>query len=1439
MRKMLIAVLFALVTASACNQPNGGIVGNGLKPVPTSVEVRVVNAATGRPFGLDEVRPVTVTVIPDEGIPVTDLNGTAQTVFQTTTGSALFTFGNGTAPSADAPVALTITAEGPNLISSGTTAHIDSTGNHVVVIRMVTFENPPEGVMIAQLDAGDADVDGTLSDGLGLNTPPDEGAGASLVIPPGAVLTDRDGIPLAGHLTAYLAYFNNTRPGSLRAFPGGLGVEIAKDELGAPQLDAAFISGGFLAVEIQDETGRRVKEFSEPVTLSIQVPGSTKNPETGDPVKNGDTIPVWSYDVVTGVWTFEAGGVIAGPDSHGNYEVDFQATHFSYWNLDWKLDVCGPLGPPAVPLAINLARSARTAGLPLSASVTLPVQSGGYIWKSPYLLTDNQILMYRVPRGVPIHFLFKYGDVTAGEYSTTLDDSCSPLTIPIDVPPKEFENVPISVQGKCVEDGTAFKLPEFSYELWPATGDDPLRGSLVNGTGTIPKVTPGTYDIVYRPLCSGGEDDGEEGDDDDGGLGPLTLRGTMISSSNPIQADYLFECKKGRPANVQIKSFKAAPAVVAPGGQTVLTWESAYASSCSIDGTEVAVSGNRTDIIFAAHSYVLSCKGQQGVNVSAVAKVEVYPPTLINTFTTDKSVILSGQKATLAWTTTNSTACSISGIGTVDRNGSKQVSPDKSRTFILSCQGKAGPVSSSVYIQVGHLPVANPDALTLDEDTSGVINVLSNDTDADHNPLSINSFTQPAHGAVVTDSGGLRYTPSANYNGPDSFTYDVTDNVAGAVTGTVSVTVSPVNDPPVAVSVGTVSAVLNHPSAPIVLSGADTIDQQTVFTVNVTSGPAHGLLDFLSGSSPLSVIYMPVTDYLGPDSFSFTVTDAGNLTSAPVTVNLSVVAPALAQFVVQPGSQELAGATFNFFVIEVIDGDGNRVTTDQTSVITIGVDSGPGALKGTLSQTVRDGVAVFEDVTATAAGTIRISASVGGMFADVSNQVVVSPEFVGEATITRLKHSTGGPCAEVNFNNIVLLSQTGRYVLFHSNCVNLPGVLPDAGVYRLDRVTGEIVAIGASLSASAATFYGGSMSISADGRLATYYTDSSALFPETGAQDQDIFVHDLDTGLFLPVSVTPAGTEAICSDSYCNRGGVMTPSGRYVTFTSASDALIAGDTNSRFDIFIRDRWTGTTRRVSTGQAGEQLNLGASTSGIVMRSTSSNGRYVLMYIFAGLVPADTFYSNLYLKDTWTNSAELIEVNNVGVGADYGAFYGEMFPASYAQISTDGRYVAFSSPATNLVVNDTNGASILGNDVFLRDRLLGTTTRISVSSTGAEITSSAFCGMSGNGRWILFSSKDSSVVPGDMNGARDIFVYDRISREVRRVSVDATGNEANAMSGAAIATDGTEAIGGSSGITGDGRFIWFQSFATNLDPPTPPAMGGFGYTYIAPNPLWVPE
>jgi Tol biopolymer transport system component len=269
------------------------------------------------------------------------------------------------------------------------------------------------------------------------------------------------------------------------------------------------------------------------------------------------------------------------------------------------------------------------------------------------------------------------------------------------------------------------------------------------------------------------------------------------------------------------------------------------------------------------------------------------------------------------------------------------------------------------------------------------------------------------------------------------------------------------------------------------------------------------------------------------------------------------------------------------------------------------------------------------------------------------------------------------------------------------------------------------------------------------------------------------------------VSVHSDGTQGDDVSSFAS----ISAHGRYVAFTSAASTLVTGDTNNGLDVFVHDRQTGTTTRVSLGLNGNQAN-GSSQE----PSISAGGRYIAFYSGASnLVRGDTNRaSDVFVYDRQTGTTSRVSLRSNGNQANRNS--------SVPSISGNGRYVAFYSNASNLVRGDTNDKF----DAFVHDRQTGTTRRVSISSNGNQGNrSSYFPSISGDGRYVAFFSGASNLVRGDTNSRFDVFVRDRQTGTTRRVSVGPNGSQGNRVSGWPS-------------ISGDGQYVAFQSNASNLVP-----------------------
>lgn len=378
------------------------------------------------------------------------------------------------------------------------------------------------------------------------------------------------------------------------------------------------------------------------------------------------------------------------------------------------------------------------------------------------------------------------------------------------------------------------------------------------------------------------------------------------------------------------------------------------------------------------------------------------------------------------------------------------------------------------------------------------------------------------------------------------------------------------------------------------------------------------------------------------------------------------------------------------------------------------------------------------------------------------------------------------------------ISADGRYVAFASGSANLaPGDTNDkTDIFVRDTVAGTTTLVSGGIDGEPADdwaqYYA---SISADGRYVAFSSYATNLVAGDHNNERDVFVHDRQIGTTTRASLFTGDVEIRGSSD----GATISGDGRYVTFiASAGNIPVEGQPGVHFagqQAFVRDTVAGTTSRVSiqadggldqyTYQSiisanGKHVAFSASGgmtgdgdgSGIFVRnlrkgttvrasvpstgeglpdatnpSISANGTTVTFDSYYPFVASDTNQmTDVYVRDLTAGTTTLVSANPAGTSADSHSESG--------RISGSGRYVAFSSQATDVTPTDTNGPI---TDVFLRDLRTGTTTLVSATTTGASADSYSYSATpSANGSRVVFVSNATDLAPVGQNGANNLFL-----------------------------------------------------------------------------------
>ncbi|HEX2907068.1 MAG TPA: hypothetical protein VHO69_09430 [Phototrophicaceae bacterium] len=354
-------------------------------------------------------------------------------------------------------------------------------------------------------------------------------------------------------------------------------------------------------------------------------------------------------------------------------------------------------------------------------------------------------------------------------------------------------------------------------------------------------------------------------------------------------------------------------------------------------------------------------------------------------------------------------------------------------------------------------------------------------------------------------------------------------------------------------------------------------------------------------------------------------------------------------------------------------------------------------------------------------------------------------------------------------------------------------------IFVYDRELGETTLISTTSEGIQAQGNSSYAAISADGRLVAFKSFASNLVPDDTNDEADIFVHNRQTGRTLRISVASDGTQA----NNMSRDPAISADGQLIVFQSFASNLVPDDTNDELDVFVYDLKTEVISRVSVASDGSQANATSSHPKL-----SADGRFVVFDSYASNLAAgdNDAHADIFVHNRITG-----ETTRVSIASDGTEVYGY---SANPGISADGRFVVFESSASGLVPDDNNVVCYYIStrpappfncpDIFIHDRVTGETNRVSIASNGVEANGlSRNASISADGRLIAFESKASNLVSGDTNDRFDIFIHDRQTGRTVRVSLSSDGNQGNGDSFSPV-------------LSADGQWIAFESHADNLVP-----------------------
>ncbi len=442
---IVIATAIAILSGCGDSGYSGPTVSAGSA---TTLGVQAVDANTQEP-----ITNATLTIT--SGADKFDGDGTENTGVAAI---ASFTVKEGNDPTSES-IAVSVKASANGYLDSNQSTTITTTGAIDLQVALVSTDGSslPTGVGVESQSFTSSD--GTPSSTITAEAASTNNAGgeekSSIEIGESVEMRDANGNLVTGDITATVAYYDANSTEALEAFPGGFTVAVENASAAQTNNDAnttgeigsdnelTFISGGFTAVEIKNDTGDKVKNFSAPVPITFTISEDTVNPDTGTTVAVNEELPIWSFDADTGKWTYEGQGRVEenGDTTDGLLQVTYEVNHLSYWNLDWYRS-----GTRRCTGRINVYDNTTGADYPGRLKVRIANTSGNS--KTIYYTGDGFIQLYNLLDDIETTatFIDVSTDDVLGSIGNGLRDLCGQTHSIRLTPPASITRTNLTVQ---------------------------------------------------------------------------------------------------------------------------------------------------------------------------------------------------------------------------------------------------------------------------------------------------------------------------------------------------------------------------------------------------------------------------------------------------------------------------------------------------------------------------------------------------------------------------------------------------------------------------------------------------------------------------------------------------------------------------------------------------------------------------------------------------------------------------------------------------------------------------------------------------------------------------------------------------------------------------------------------------------------------------------
>lgn len=484
---LLSFIMLGLLIITGCDitNPTDGVKTKlNTKTRTTTVSILFLDARTGQPIGYEDATPVHAQISGNDSNNIIDLFNRPKTEFTASNGFLSFAINDAIIPGKGSDqVEFNVLAQAPGYITTAQPVTIDHSGGNSLEIRMVNRNRLPAGVTgESSLSVGSLDQNGSTSDAINFASTENSEVNnsVSVKVNENTIITDENGRPLTGQITADYNVFNTNEESAIQSFPGGLSPKTSNAPDGSDRL--SFKPAGLFSLEIKDENNNYARQFDQPLQIGMEIDSDFTN-HSGESYTHGDEIEVWSFDTETGLWSFESTTNIT-EGTNNKLKAKFEVPHLSYWTVTSTGAVCEE------GVTLNLSGSNQQI-----KAKYYEYDTGDYLGSATSRKTDDGyrvIELKNTPDDVD-------GKIKLFDMNDNLIKTLSPVDLcsnSIDVDVSSEDELTVTFEGKGVcSDGSDIEVhPSFpAYFKLAGNSSWTYAGEVEDGSLEVTFPTPGDY----------------------------------------------------------------------------------------------------------------------------------------------------------------------------------------------------------------------------------------------------------------------------------------------------------------------------------------------------------------------------------------------------------------------------------------------------------------------------------------------------------------------------------------------------------------------------------------------------------------------------------------------------------------------------------------------------------------------------------------------------------------------------------------------------------------------------------------------------------------------------------------------------------------------------------------------------------------------------------